>query len=105
MSKGSNMKTAFFIIIILICVPTTSLSATLKVPSQYPTIQAAIGAAANGDTVLVEPGTYVENINFIGKAITVKADKGPLVTVIDGKNPTNPDYGSVVSFRSGEKNN
>ncbi len=36
------------------------------------TVGAAITAAAAGDTVLVCPGTYVENINFGGKAIVVR---------------------------------
>jgi parallel beta-helix repeat protein len=40
--------------------------------------------ANNGDTVLVAPGTYTENINFMGKAITVKSSKGASVTIIDG---------------------
>ena len=35
---------------------------TLHVPSQYPTIQEALNAAQAGDTVLVQPGTYYENI-------------------------------------------
>ncbi|MHC4941956.1 MAG: right-handed parallel beta-helix repeat-containing protein [Planctomycetota bacterium] len=58
--------------------------ATLEVPAQYPTIQAAIDAAEDGDTVLVSPGTYVENIDFIGKAIIVTSSDGPWSTVIDG---------------------
>jgi len=41
------------------------------VPSEYSTIQSAINAAVGGDTVLVQPGTYVENINFNGKNIVV----------------------------------
>ncbi len=36
------------------------------------TVAAGIAAAASGDTVLVCPGTYVENINFGGKAIIVR---------------------------------
>ncbi|NQU06741.1 MAG: S8 family serine peptidase [Calditrichaeota bacterium] len=43
----------------------------ISVPDDFETIQAAIDAAEDGDTVLVSPGTYVENINFEGKDITV----------------------------------
>jgi hypothetical protein len=56
----------------------------INVPADQPTIQAGINVAVNGDTVLVAPGTYVENINFLGKAITVASAKGPRVTIIDG---------------------
>ncbi len=70
---------------------------TLQVPSTYPTIQAAIGAAADGDTVLVAPGVYTERLDFIGKAITVRSANGPGTTIIDGQ-----AGGSVVTFVSGE---
>ena len=58
--------------------------ATIHVPADQPTIQAAIDAATDGDTVLVSDGTYTENINFEGKAITVTSVNGSKVTTIDG---------------------
>jgi len=72
-------------------------AATIHVPQDVPSIQQAINSAANGDTVLVAPGTYPENINFTGKAITVISEQGSEVTIIDGRS-----LGSVVSFISGE---
>jgi len=54
---------------------------TRRVPGDWPTIQAGIDAAMNGDTVLVAPGTYSgdgnRDIDFKGKAITLKSEAGP----------------------------
>ncbi len=84
----------------LLLVPAWASAGTLPVPSpSYPTIQSAIAAAVNGDTVLVSPGTYVENIDFLGKRIVVESASGPTVTVIDGGGGV-----SVVTFQSGENN-
>jgi hypothetical protein len=46
--------------------------------------------------VLVAPGTYKENIDFLGKAITVKSSGGPNVTTIATQ------AGCAVTFDHGE---
>jgi hypothetical protein len=43
----------------------------LRVPQDYPTIQAAVNAAPEGATILIGPGTYVENIT-ITKSLTLE---------------------------------
>ncbi|MBO0859818.1 MAG: hypothetical protein J2P21_15410, partial [Chloracidobacterium sp.] len=76
---------------------TVDAMTSIRVPSNQPTIQSAIDIAADGDTVLVASGTYVENIDIKRKAITVTSESGPEVTIIDGGNAD-----SVVRFISGE---
>ena len=82
-----------------------NLSATIiNVPVDQPTIQAGINVSVNADTILVQPGTYVENINYNGKSITIASlflttqDTSYISqTIIDGN-----QNGSVVTFESGE---
>ena len=92
------MRTPFLVCLLL----TTTLSpfgfaANINVPANQPTIQDAINAANPGDVVIVAPGTYHENINFNGKAITVESSSGSKVTIIDGGK-----VGPVATFSSSE---
>src|SRR5882672_9729795 len=70
---------------------------TRYVPIDVPTIQGAINASANGDTVVVLEGTYFENIDYRGKRVVVRSAYGPGYTAIDGGN-----VGPCVKFISGE---
>lgn len=55
----------------------------------YTSIQEAIDKAVYGDIILVHDGTYIENINFKGKVITVLSENGPAHTVITKKGGEN----------------
>ncbi len=72
----------------------------------FTTIQAGINASQDNDIVLVYPGTYMENINFSGKNITVASlfystnqEIYKYNTIIDGHRS-----GSCVQIKSGETN-
>ena len=60
--------------VLIVAVTTTVFSITINVPSDYSTIQAGISAAVDGDTVLVQPGTYVENVVVSGKSIVLGSE-------------------------------
>lgn len=96
MMKSGALKTSFLILFTSLSI-SMAIGATIKVPQDYSTIQLGIDAAVNGDMVLVSPGTYVDNLNFNGKAIIVKSLFGPEVTLIDGNMNR-----SVVTFANSE---
>lgn len=66
-------------------------------------IQAGINAARNGDTVIVSPGNYVENINFLGKAITVRSQNPEDAEVVASTIIDGGGVGSVVTFNASEQ--
>lgn len=76
----------------------------IYVPGDYSTIQDGVNAGLDGDTVLVQPGTYSENINFnghnviLGSLFLITGDTTYISeTIIDGNH-----VDTVVKFWSEE---
>jgi parallel beta-helix repeat protein len=82
--------------------PTNSIPQTIRVPADYPTIQAAINAASfvTNDTILVAPGVYHESVNFNGKPVQLSSQYGPATVTLY------PPAGlAAIYFVSGETSN
>ena len=83
---------------------TIHVAGAIVVPVDYTTIQKAINAASDGDTIVVLAGSYRENINFLGKAISVQSTDPSDATVVAAtiiEGADNSDY-SVVTFGNSE---
>jgi parallel beta-helix repeat protein len=91
------------LVLVILCLPGPLIAGTTRnVPTgPYRTIQSAIDACVDGDTVLVADGTYTgfgnKNLDFGGRAITVQSQNGPAVTIIDCE-----DSGRGFYFHTGE---
>ena len=99
-----NILNMFLIVLFVLIYPYRLYGVIINVPGDVLTIQGGIDSSSTGDTVLVQPGIYYENINYNGKNIVVGSlfittgDTAYISqTVIDGN-----QNGSVVTFRSGE---
>ena len=107
------MKSYFFALLFLLVVIGCEKNATegdgeeelaCLIEEQFAPIQEKIDAASDGDTVLIQPGTYTGSINFKGKNIVVGSlylttgDESYIQqTVIDANK-----NGSVVKFENNE---
>ncbi|MCF7919357.1 MAG: DUF1565 domain-containing protein [Candidatus Cloacimonetes bacterium] len=97
---------AFFFIVL--CIPIMLCCDILEVDIagnyEYQIIQEAINASATGDTVLVHPGRYYENINLNGHNITLTSlyIQEPLQTYIDSTIIDGNYQGSCLIIENGE---
>lgn len=93
MSRPRSILTLFVLL-----VPAIGARAEfILVPAERPTIQAAIDDAVDGDVIGCLPGTYLEAIDFKGKAIAV-VSLSPTETTIDATGL----QASAVTFTGGE---
>ena len=106
---GGPMKTKILLFVFIAgCFLIGTAQTTIHVPDDYATIQEAINASEDGDTVLVDTGIYYENINYNDKYITIKSYFDPgdpdstylFNTIIDGGMPLDTNRASVVTFTS-----
>lgn len=83
-----------FVVIAIACVAATTHADTLTV-NEGDLIQNAIATALTGDTIRVAAGVFNEDLNFLGKAITVRGASPQTIIAGTGAGP-------VVTFASGE---
>jgi len=83
----------------------TNTGASISLAKQH--IQTCINAVSSGQTVIAEQGTYVENINFNGKNITVASEfiNSGLASDITGTTIDGNHAGPAVTMTNGENNN
>ena len=102
----NNLKFVLWLLIVLAADDSTVLADSIRVPENYPTLQAAIDAATAGDTILVDPGTYKERIRLKHGVIlqsTGDDTKGKIglqraeATIIDGGGQNGKDPGVTMA--------
>ncbi len=114
MTKTMYMRTSLVIFLAMTCAASAQTTiyvdddncptpGTGSLVDPFCSIQDAIDASVDTDTIEVAPGTYNEAIDFIGKAITLRSTDGPATTIIDATRvPAAGETVSVVKCVNGE---
>src|SRR4051794_5997617 len=107
----SRYALATFLIILSIA-GAARAAKTIRVPADHATIQAAVDVAAEGDAVLIDPGTYREKVKPGAKAIMlasrfhVSHDRADVErTILDLADPAKPNQrqpGSLITVAPGD---
>ena len=75
MNRPPSLILTALILLAALALPASAATLTVNQngTTSFTTIQSAITSATPGDEIIVMPGTYVENINFNGKNITLRS--------------------------------
>jgi hypothetical protein len=99
--------TLIAVLVLLGARPSPAATWTLEADGSgdFATLQDAINAAANGDTILLEAGTYTgtgnRSVNLLGKALTIESVSGTAATILDIEgSPAFPSR--ALMFHTGE---
>jgi hypothetical protein len=100
--------TRVLVVALVLAVASQGSARTIVVPQEYASVQAAIDAGQDGDTIIVQPGTYEESIVFGGKNLVVRSQdpNDPQIVAATILQAPAPRRGSaavtVVNFLNGE---
>ena len=73
---------AFLFLCMLACGVGVASARTIYVPDDYAKIQWAVGNASAGDTIIVRPGTYIENV-YVDKSLEIRSySQNPSDTIV-----------------------
>jgi hypothetical protein len=109
MKRNERLNVALVVVMFALALSVPGQARTIYVdddaPADFNTIQAAIDDANSGDTVIIQPGTYTgpgnRDVDFCGKAITVRSEHGPQSCVIDCQGSANELHRGFI-FQNGE---
>ena len=97
----------FFLLSTMFCVayssqPIEPKAVVITVPDDYLTIQEAINAANNGDSIFVRNGTYYENV-IVNKSVSLVGENRE-TTIIDGRSAAGDIAIDVSAYNSAIRN-
>ncbi len=103
-----KLTSALIIALIAFSAPAATIYVDANGTGDYPTIQAAINDANDGDEIILIPGTYTgdgnRDIDFLGKAITVRSENGPNDCIIDCNGSENEPHRGFNFHNQEDKN-
>jgi nitrous oxidase accessory protein NosD len=75
----TRSKAGFASVCLVLAAAASATAADLNVPADYPTIQAAVDAASDGDIIHIAPGVYTDQVRIISQKLTLIGQPGTIL--------------------------